>query len=175
MLYYAGGCYKNLGFHYLSGEHLTYATANREDNARTDISADGFWTGNQRAFFDVRIFNPNAPSYHTQKIEALYRKQEKEKRRTYEQRITEIEMGSFSPLVFSVTGGMGRSTTVAYQRLALLLSEKKKEPYNQVISWMRCRLSFSLLRSAISAIRNTRSSYRAKIPDSLTLANLDSQ
>ena len=48
----------------LSGETLTYATANVEDGARLDISAAGFWGGqHQKAYFDVKVFNPNASSY----------------------------------------------------------------------------------------------------------------
>ena len=48
----------------LSGETLTYATANVEDGARLDISAAGFWgSQHQKAFFDVKVFNPNASSY----------------------------------------------------------------------------------------------------------------
>ena len=44
----------------ISGEALLYATSTTEDEVRLDIRAQGFW-GNrhQRAFFDVRVFNPN--------------------------------------------------------------------------------------------------------------------
>ena len=89
----------------LSGETLTYATANREDGARLDVSAVGFWGGHhQRAFFDVKVFNPTASSYRATPVASLYRRFEKEKRRKYEQRIREVEMGSFTPLVFSTFG-----------------------------------------------------------------------
>ena len=85
----------------LSGETLTYATANVEDGARLDISAAGFWGGqHQKAFFDVKVFNPNASSYRGSQVSSLYRKFEKDKRRRYEQRIREVEMASFTPLVF---------------------------------------------------------------------------
>ena len=48
----------------LSGETMTNATANVEDGARLDISAAGFWGGrHQKAYFDVKVFNPNASSY----------------------------------------------------------------------------------------------------------------
>ena len=41
----------------LSGETLQYKTANRYDNARLDIAANGFWGGRfERSYFDVRIF-----------------------------------------------------------------------------------------------------------------------
>ena len=43
----------------LSGETMTYATANVEDGARLNISAAGFWGGrHQKAYSDVKVFNP---------------------------------------------------------------------------------------------------------------------
>ncbi len=47
----------------LSGENLSYSTANSDDQARLDVKARGFWGPQQQsAYFDVRIFNPNTPS-----------------------------------------------------------------------------------------------------------------
>ena len=39
----------------LEGEELTHKTANTTEGARLDISATGFWTPGQRAFFDISI------------------------------------------------------------------------------------------------------------------------
>ena len=44
----------------LTGENVVPATANRQDDARADIHARGFWVRRQSAFFDVRVFHPNA-------------------------------------------------------------------------------------------------------------------
>ena len=41
----------------LIGENLTQ-NSNKSDEARLDVRARGFWQRGQRAFFDVRIFNP---------------------------------------------------------------------------------------------------------------------
>ena len=82
---------------------------------------------------------------------------ELEKKRAYEQRIREIQHGSFSPLVFSAAGGMGTIATVVYKRLASLLAEKQGRSYSSTLHWLRCRLNFSLLRSAITCIRGSRS------------------
>ena len=102
----------------LSGESFHYATANVDDEARLDVSAHGFWgSRHQKAFFDVRIFNPTAPSYRNTAVSSLYRRFERDKQRMYEQRIRDVEMGSFTPLVFSTFGGMGSAATVAYKRL----------------------------------------------------------
>ncbi|CAB4028227.1 Angiopoietin-related 3 [Paramuricea clavata] len=74
---------------------------------------------------------------------------ELEKRKAYDERIREVEHGSFSPLVFSTAGGMGATANVVYTRIASLIAEKHGKPYSKTINWLRCRLSFSLLRSAI--------------------------
>ena len=77
--------------------------------------------------------------------------------RAYEERVREVERGSFTPLVFSSSGGMGRSATVTYRRLASLLSDKWNSPYPVIMGWLRCSLSFSLLRSALMCVRGSRS------------------
>ena len=154
----------------LTGENLTYTSANRQDSARLDVRAQGFW-GEQRqdAFFDVRVFNPHAPSNRHSSLEACYRKHEKEKRRAYDQRIREIERGSFAPLVFSATGGMGPAAQIVYKRMASMISEKSSQSYSTTMGWIRCRLSFSLLRSAIMCIRGSRSSYHHPIYPSVPI------
>ena len=63
----------------LTGEALRFRTANSESNACLDIAANGFWVGRfECSFFDVRVFNPGAPSNHLVKF--AYRYHEKEKR-----------------------------------------------------------------------------------------------
>ena len=47
----------------LTGEILYPASANSANEARADIRAKGFWTQQQNAFFDVRIFYPHANCY----------------------------------------------------------------------------------------------------------------
>ena len=109
----------------VTGEHLTYRTANREDGACLDIVAESFWGWDrQRAYFDVRVFNPYAPSHQNTSLPQCYRRAENEKWRAYEEQIREIEHGSFSPLIFSTSGGMGPTANVVYKRLASLLSDK---------------------------------------------------
>ena len=92
------------GLQPLSGETLVMRTANRQDEARLDIRAQGFWGERWHdAFFDVRVFNPHAPSNHHTSPTACYKKHE-EKQRAYDQRVQEIKHGTFTPLVFSATG-----------------------------------------------------------------------
>ena len=61
----------------ITGETFPAMTANTKDDARSDIAADGFWGGRfERTFFDVRVFNPYAPSNHTPTMSSCYRKHE---------------------------------------------------------------------------------------------------
>ena len=102
----------------------------------------------------LTLLQTDNPSY----VATSYRCHENLKKRTYEQRIREVEHGSFTPLVLSATGGLGRAATVSYRRLASLLSTKWDQPHSTTMGWLRCRLSFSLLRSSILCIRGARSS-----------------
>ncbi len=90
------------GLQPVTGEQFEHRTANREDGARLDIVAQSFWgRDRQSAFFDVRVFNPYAPCYRNSTQTQCYRKNELEKKRCYEDRIREIEHGSFTPLILS--------------------------------------------------------------------------
>ena len=122
-----------------------------------DIATNGFWGGRfERTFLDVRLFN--APSNKNITIAKCLRKQELEKKRAYDQRVREIEHASVTPLVLSASRGFAKEATNFYKRLASLLSEKWDHSYNQTMNWLRCTLSFALLRFAIQCIRSARSS-----------------
>ena len=115
----------------LTGEALRGASSITQDGARLDVAADGFWGSRfERAFFDVRVFNPYAPSNQRSSLPQCYRNHENTKKRAYDQRIREVEHGTFSPLVFSCTGGMGRAAATTYKRLASLIAAKRDEPYS---------------------------------------------
>ena len=107
----------------LSGEVITPKSANRQDDARADIHARGFWGRRQSAFLDVRVFHPNAPSYRNYSIpsHSVYRRHELQKKREYGERVREVEQASFTPLAFSTTGGMGGEALTFYRRLTDML------------------------------------------------------
>ena len=152
--------------HVTEGVALRYATANSEDNARADIRAGGFWgVQHQSAFFDIKVFNHSAQLNKKFSIPSCYKHHERIKRRGYEQRIIEIEQGSFTPVIFSTSGGMGKSAEIFYKCLASMIAEKRRQSYQSVIQWMRCLLNFSLIRSAIMCLRGSRYRYSTRLPD----------
>ena len=95
----------------------------------------------------------------------LYRQQERSKRREYEQRVREVDRGTFTPLVFSSSGSAGTAASAFLKRLASLLSQKMGASYSSTIGWLRCRLSFALLRCSILCLRGCRSKGLREIPE----------
>ena len=96
----------------VTSDQLNGASANSQDAPRLDMSANGVWGGRfQKTFFDVRVFSPLTPSNRNQALAASYRKHKLDKKWPYQQRIQELEQSSFTPLVFSATGGMGNEAT----------------------------------------------------------------
>lgn len=161
----------------LTGEVLRNASSNQQDGARLDIAANGFWGGRyQRTYFDVRVFNPQAPSNRQTSLSACYKKQEDIKKRAYEQRVREVEHSTFTPLVLSASGGLAPQATTFYKRLAGCLADKWEQSYSSTVAWLRCRITYSLLRSAIQCIRGSRSrcGHASKLPPSIELVTTES-
>ena len=67
-----------------------------------------------------------------------------------------MDRASFTPLVFLTTGGMAPECARFNKRLAELLSMKTGEAYSHVITHIRARLRFALLKATVAAIRGVR-------------------
>ena len=142
----------------LSGEAMHYRSANTSSEARLDVKASGLWGSRfQSTFFDIRVFNSLAQSNLSPNMASVFQRHEQEKRRHYDERVRVVEYASFLPIVFSSNGGMGKCATSTYKRIASLLSSKMDSPYSHVLGWLRCALSFSLVKSAVMCLRGSRS------------------
>ena len=64
--------------------------------------------------------------------------------------------GSFSPLIFSTTGGMGPESTKYHKKVAELIAAKRGEAYPDLMNHIRTGLRFSLLKSVLIAVRGER-------------------
>ena len=157
------------GLQSCSGFTFQHKSAKSETGARVDLSAIGFWNRGEKAFFDVRIFEPSARTYDGKSIKWAYEKNEKDKTREYGERIQRVEQGTFTPLVFSTSGGMAHQCKIFYNKIAKLMAEKKGEPKGFFTAWMRVKISFALLRSSLLCLRGTRSSKKNYI----SLRNID--
>ena len=143
------------------------SSTNVADKARLDVSAVGVWSPMERTFFDVRVVHPNAPSYNGKDVEKIYQQNEREKKSKYNQRVIQVEKATFTPLVFTTTGGMAPECTKFHKKVAELISWKTKEEYSQVMNHIRTRIRFTLLKSTLIAIRGERGKSR-KVPNNIS-------
>ena len=140
------------------------------DNARSDVRARGVWRAGQNAFFDVRVTNPHSASQSHLTTEKVLEKHEKEKKRQYNRRIMNIEHGSFTPWVFSVFGGMGKECSIFHKHVAERIATKTEERYEKILSAIRCKLSFIILKSVLMCVRGSRS-FKEKFFDDFEIAS----
>ena len=141
-----------------------------DNNLRADVSVRGFWQRMQRAFVDVRVFYPFAPSYRSRSLQASFRMMENEKKNKYNREALR-QNATFTPLIFSSNGGMSRETVRFYQRLAELLSEKHGTAFSCTSSWVKRKVMFGLIRTAVVCLRGSRGFKRTNIGDLCELDN----
>ena len=77
----------------------------------------------------------------------------KKKKRKYNHRILEVEKATFVPLVFTTCGGMSPECEKCNKRIAEILAIKTKESYSDIMSFIRKKISFALLKATLIAIR----------------------
>ena len=143
-------------------------SANRANEARADVSCNGFWMRFQRAFFDIKVTNLLAPSYRDKSVATTLSDSEKQKKRMYNHRVMNIELGTFTPLILGATGGISRECSIFLSRLSDKISEKRNCKKSDVIAGIRRKISFILIRSVVACLRGERAS-RTFTPDQVTL------
>ena len=126
------------------------------------MKTGGFWTPGVTAFFDVRVTYVNSRSNQGKYTATIVKEQENEKKRKYNQKVKDVEMGTFTPLVFGTNGVMGLDCRNFLRTLANKLSTKNNKPYASVISWLRIQLSFALLRTVHRCVRDSKYPFKSR-------------
>ena len=143
----------------LTGEYLQHSTA-ADNEVRFVISACSFWQAGLMAFLDARVFNPNVKQYANIELFKAYEINKKEKEKKHNERILQVEHGSFTPLVMLATGGMSHECKKFYLRLAEMICKKRKTNYNATIKWIRRKIAFSLIKSIGICLRGSHSVFQ---------------
>ena len=127
-----------------------------EDQARLDIVGTGLWGTFERTYFDIRVTHPGCKTHSNTSLEKLLSSNEKAKHRNYSSRVINTERSSFVPLVFSTGGSAAKKCDRHHRRVAELIANKRQEPYSDILSYIRTRVRFALLRSVLMAVRGIR-------------------
>ena len=113
-----------------------------------------------KAFIDVRVFNPQAKANSEKSIpkmykDNLYKSHEEEKKQGYFPRVLQVEKGTFTQAVFNTSGGMGKEADRLLWRMAERVSIKRGKNYSSVVSFLRRRFRFDLLKTYVIVMRVT--------------------
>ena len=111
----------------------------------------------------LRVFDPNACRYLNKSLQQRHVMNEQEKKRAYNERVLQIEHGTFTPLVFSIYGTMRRECRTFYSRLSDLLSEKRDLPKSITMNWIRTKICFALMKSSFLCLRGSRTLSRTSV------------
>ena len=127
-----------------------------------DLSARGVSDRQSAASFDIRVTDTDAPSYQNRNPMNVLKTAETEKKNKYGPACEEKHM-SFTPLVTSIDGVLAPEFTFFLKRLADGLASIWDRPYSHVMCWVRCRMSFAILRATniCICIRGTKSKWRS--------------
>ena len=78
-------------------------------------------------------------------LKSVLIKHEREKKREYNERIMNIEHGTFTPIIFTIDGGMDPKCAAFHQSLAEKIASKTGEQYAKVPTLTRCKLTIASL------------------------------
>ena len=140
----------------LEGETFTRRGTLTGEHARPDIKARGFYRDGQHAFFDIKLLNPNSESYLDVPTKKVYERAERAKRGLYNERIINVEHGTFCPLVFSVSGRAGQEAKTFLRMLGDKLAHKHSQEYSSVMNFIKCKLAFLVRKLVLLCIRGSR-------------------
>ena len=93
----------------------------------------------------------------------MYKSASKRKQREYGERISRVEDGSFTAMIFATTGGMSPRMHAALGYLAAAKAAKTAQHLSVVMSVIRIRFAFAIARSALMCLKGSRTIWRPKV------------
>lgn len=108
----------------LNDEQFNLKSTTTSQDARLDIKAGGFWQRGVTAFFDVPVSHVNSKCNQNKTTSTIFKEQELEKKRKNQQGILEVDMGTFTPLIFGTNGGMGVECQIFLKALTVKLAKR---------------------------------------------------
>ena len=100
---------------------------------------------------------------------SVLRKHELEKKRHYNQRIIQVEHGTLTPLIFTTHGAMGHECQRYHKQLADKISIKNGDRYDDVMRYIRVKISFLVLKATLLCVRGSRTIKKNIVADDFGL------
>ena len=83
----------------------------------------------------------------------MYKSQEEEQKQGNLPQVLQVEKGTFTPAVFSTPMGMGKGADRLFRPIAERMNIKRGENYSSVVSFLRRRFRFDLLKTCRITMR----------------------
>ena len=122
---------------------------------RGDVLVRGMHASQTDAIIDVRVVNLDAQSRVHATAESTLKSEETNKN-TKHRAACEARRIRFVPFVVSTDGCLGPQADSYPRLLARCLSAKWEKPYSVVVSFLRMRVAFSIVRASSSCMRGPR-------------------
>lgn len=121
--------------------------------------------------FASGVTNTNAISqnYLSQIIILKWHEKEKQKHQ-YNNRVINIEHGTFTSLVFSLSGSVGKECSMLHKHMAQKIVNITGERYEKIMSIIRCIMSFLILQFCSICIRGSGSLQKSELFDDFEIA-----
>ena len=126
----------------------------------SDLFCRGVHVRQGAASFDIGVSDTDAISYQNRSPMSVLHSAEVEKRTKNSDACQERHM-SFTPLVVSVDGMLAPEFASFLRRIRKALSTKWEKPYSKTMNWVKCRLSFAVLRTSSACFRGTKIKWRS--------------
>ena len=101
---------------------------------KTGLKGRGLLVSWSCSIFRCQSTHVNSKSNQGKATSTIFKEQEKDKKRKYQQRVLDYKMGSFTPLVFETNGGIGADCNCFLKHLAEKLLKKNEELYHITIT-----------------------------------------
>jgi hypothetical protein len=124
-----------------------------------DIKIRGLWRRQRDALLDIRVTDTDAPSYLKRPVCKILEAEETQKNTKYH-KAAEERKTDFAPIVISTDGAWAAQSKEVFKRVASGLAQKWEKTYGEVISWVRVRMQFAVIRATSMCIRGARTRVR---------------
>jgi hypothetical protein len=127
-----------------------------KDGMKGDLKIRGMHALKTHSIIDVRVTFPDGGENKSRETKSLIEKHEEEKRKKYQ---TECDRQGFDfiPFVVTTDGVMGSGAKQLLLNMAKALGNKWGKKKGVVLTWIRTRLSFAIIRATSACIRGSRS------------------
>ncbi len=156
----AVGQLASLAYPHVTKEPIVREGDGKEDGLVCDLAVRGVWNPQTEALFDFRVVNTDAQSYVSRSVAAVLESTAKAKKAKHRQACVE-RRADFTPFICSTDGVVHREGEHFLKRLAARLSGKWQKPYSEVMTFVRVRISLSMLRATVHCVRGSRKKLRA--------------